>query len=141
MGVSFLARGLKICFNNRLNFPKNVQHCKIFWNINQRNVSRKEASKPLNFLFYFIIRFNTQNHNVCKSQELPQYGRCTRFKFIENMTSKLSAISCSLKTDWASFRTHSHLWCLSDIIYSDATASLLQQGLWIVGYLRKISWL
>ena len=49
--------------------------CETFWKLNKwnkisykqkLNARRNVASKLVNFPFYLIIGFNTQNHNVCK---------------------------------------------------------------------------
>ena len=52
--------------------------------------------------------FNTRNHNVCKSQELPQIKHLHLFHchLLKKMKLKFPTIDYSFKTDQALLHTH-----------------------------------
>ena len=130
-----------------------MKHYKIFWKINERNLTKlsTQVKRKLKWGFKTLklsFLYNTQNHNVCKSQEFRQLKHVhSSVPSVEKkMMFKFSTISCSCNTYHHCCAITSRIrlgriWFTVTFIYRNmqvATVTIdciyLLQGTWVLAW-------
>ena len=143
-----------LCLKNRFSFSNNIQHCKTFWKINERNISRIAASKLLDFRFYFIIPGFVLTLKIIMYVSLKSFHKKKTDTLVWNSFEKTSrnsllwvAVSKLIQHLCALTRTADvyQVWFTVALVHRNIQVAAiiincihLWQEIWELGHLRKM---